>query len=184
MLVIDEQTGYVSVQLNRQFMADLEKHVDAFIRQWVREPHKMANYVQRSGLHLTGPKLLAALHETTRRGFMGEKALADYLGVDYQLRVFAGYEPETDVDGVEVRTVDTWQKRLITHPYDKRAPFVLAVADHGTATVYLRGWLHLRHCNVANHWWAEAPHPAYFTPATALHPMASLLYHHQNRKRR
>ena len=90
----------------------------------------------------------------------------------------------TDVDGVQVRTTDNLRKRLITHEYDPPAPYVLAVADYGTQTVILRGWLHLRHCNVPEYWRTDVVAPAYFVPATALHPMATLRQYYQQRKRR
>ena len=106
------------------------------------------------------------------QGFLAEMALAQYVNFDKTLRIV---NPDyTDVDGIEVRSVDTMGKRLITYTYDKQAPYVLAVSDVDTATVILRGWLPLQDCNIDAHWWAQAPRPAYFTPATVLHPMATL----------
>jgi len=106
------------------------------------------------------------------QGFLAEMAVAQYVGYDKKQSLV---NPDrTDVDGIEVRSVDTMQKRLITYTHDKQAPYVLAVSDVDTATVILRGWLPLQDCNIDAHWNTQAKRPAYFTPATVLHPMATL----------
>ena len=183
MLVID-RAGTVSVQFDPARMAVIDKNTNLWLAHLRGNPDKLRRHIRRGLLTESDPALWERITERVQRGFMGELATATYLRVPYEWRLLNAETDETDVDGVQVRTVDDFNKRLITHEYDKPAPYVLAVADYGTASVILRGWLHLRHCNVPEHWWAESKAPAFFTPATALHPMSSLRQYHEQRKRR
>lgn len=181
MLVID-RAGTVSVQFDPGRMATINRNTDTWLAHLRCNPDKLARHIKRGLLDHTDTALWERITERVQRGFMGELAVATYLRAPYEFDI--NDYPASDVDGVEVRTVDNLNKRLITHEYDKPAPYVLAVADYGTASVILRGWLHLRHCNVPDHWWADSPAPAFFTPATALHPMATLRAYYNQRKRR
>lgn len=183
MLVID-QTGTVSVQFDRARMALIDGNTETWIQHLRERPDKLQRHKWRGQLADTDPELWDKITGRVRRGFMGEAATAAYLRAPYEWRLLNAERDETDVDGVQVRTVDDYTKRLITHEYDKPAPYVLAVADYDTATVVLRGWLHLRHCNVPEHWWDTPNAPAFFTPATALHPMPMLRHYYNERKRR
>lgn len=183
MIVIDP-AAIVTVQLSNDEMRQLHAHCNQWLAMWRNYPVLIERYAERGGIPLNAPDLSERAYRTLVMGRMGEMAVAQYLDAPYALNVQPGDINPTDVDGVEVRAVDNYLKRLITHEYDKPAPYVLAVCDDGTASVVLRGWLHLRHCNVPAHWWADAPKPAYFTPATELHPMAMLRHYYEQRKRR
>jgi hypothetical protein len=163
-------------------MATVDKNTDTWLNHLRSNPDKLRRHVHRGLLDGDDPELWAKITERVQRGFMGELAVAAYLRAPYEWRL--ENPADTDVDGVQVRTVSDFKKRLITHEYDPQAPYVLAVADYGTASVVLRGWLHLRHCNVREHWRNDSRAPAYFVPATALHPMATLRQYYQQRKRR
>ena len=181
MLVID-RAGTVSVQFDGARLATVDRNTEIWLEHLRGNPDKLARHIKRGLLDPTGADTWNKIKERVQRGFMGELAVASYLRAPYEWRLDDSHG--TDVDGVQVRTVDNYTKRLITHEYDPPAPYVLAVADYGTASVVLRGWLHLRHCNIREHWWAESNAPAFFTPATALHPMATLRQHYDKRKRR
>ena len=160
MLVINFD-GTVTVQLDLRTVRYVKDYAGAFMHddstKWCKQNFVAADQVRQDKIE---------------RGFLAEMAVAQYVNYD---KKFSIVNPDrTDVDGIEVRSVDTMQKHLITHKYDKQAPYVLAVSDVETATVILRGWLPLEDCNIDAHWWAHAPRPAYFTPATVLHPMATL----------
>lgn len=183
MLVIDSDGG-VSVQFDKARMAMIDKNTETWLAHLRARPDKLERHVWRGQLSDSDPALWDKITERVQRGFMGETATAAYLRAPYEWELLNAERDETDVDGVQVRTVSDFNKRLITHEYDKPAPYVLAVADYGTASVVLRGWLHLRHCNVQDHWWATIRAPAFFTPATALHPMPTLRHYYNERKRR
>lgn len=183
MLVISD-VGTVSVQFDNERLAMIDRNTNTWLAHLDSNPKVLERHVLRGGLSMADPKLFDRIRERVERGFMGELATAVYLREPYQWRLLNADSDEFDVAGVQVRTVDNYTKRLITHQYDKPAPYVLAVADYGTRSVVLRGWLHLRHCNVPAHWEMNVPKPAFFTPATALHPMDTLREHHQQRKRR
>ena len=183
-MIVTDALGTVTVQLENDAMAELHKHCKKWIAMWRRYPVLIERYSQRGGLSPTAPDLADRAYHTLLLGRMGELATARYLDAPYSLTVQPGDINPTDVDGVEVRAVDSYQKRLITHEYDKPSPYVLAVCDDGTATVVLRGWLHLRYCNQAQNWRTDVPKPAYFTPGTVLQPMDTLRTYYQNRKRR
>jgi hypothetical protein len=179
--IVSNADGTVTVQFDIDTLLKLDSFAHDMVQQCFREPIKVERFVGGRNV----PKGdYDVMHQKTRIAFMGEQATADYFGAPYTLRSYEGYTGKTDVDGIEVRTTDCFTKRLITHTYDKPAPFVLAVADFGTGTVVLRGWATLRECNVAAHWWNDAPQPAYFTPPTVLHPMHTLLAFYNERKRR
>lgn len=181
MLVIDRD-GTVAVHFDPARMAVVDKNTAIWVEHLRSKPDKLRRHVHRGLLDANQPDLWQKITERVQRGFMGELATAVYLRAPYEwdLQNYAA----TDVDGVQVRTVSDFNKRLITHEYDPQAPYVLAVADYGTASVVLRGWLHLRHCNVRAHWRDDSRAPAYFVPATALHPMAMLRSEYTKRKRR
>ena len=183
MLVIDSD-GTVSVQFDRWRMDELREQTDIWVQHLKTNPNKLERHIWRGQLDPSDPNLWETITGRVQRGFMGERAVAAYVRAPYEWRLLECGRDETDVDGIQVRTVDNFKKRLITHEYDRPAPYVLAVADWDTATVVLRGWLHLRHCNVKEHWWATQKAPAFFTPATALHPMPILRRHYEKRKRR
>ena len=183
MLVIDER-GAVSVQFDPARMTVVDRNTNTWLAHLRGNPTKLAAHIRRGLLNPDDPAVMETIRERVQRGFMGEMATAVYLREPYEWRLLNADRDALDVAGVQVRTVDNYQKRLITHEYDPPAPYVLAVADYGTASVVLRGWLHLRHCNVPDHWWAHLNPPAYFTPATALHPMRTLREYHEQRKRR
>lgn len=183
MLVIDEQ-GAVSVQFDGGRMAMVDRNTNIWLAHLRGNPKKLHAHIRRGLLNENDPDVFDKIRERVQRGFMGEIATAVYLREPYEWQLLNADRDALDVAGVQVRTVGDYGKRLITHEYDPPAPYVLAVADYGTASVVLRGWLHLRHCNVPDHWWADSPMPAFFTPATALHPMATLRQYHEQRKRR
>ena len=183
MLVIDSD-GTVSIQFDPWRMQEIQKQTETWINHLKANPRKLKRHIWRGQLNESDPHLFDKITGRCQRGFMGERAVAAYVRAPYEWRLLESERDETDVDGIQVRTVDDFTKRLITHEYDRPAPYVLAVADWDTATVVLRGWLHLRHCNVREHWWATSRAPAFFTPATELHPMRTLREHYKNRKRR
>ena len=183
MLVIDSD-GTVSVQFDAARMTEINEQTAIWVQHLKVEPGKLQRHIWRGQLNESDPELWDKITGRVQRGFMGEWAVAAYLRAPYAWRLLDAQRDVSDVDGVHVRTVDDYTKRLITHEYDNPGPYVLAVADWDTATVVLRGWLHLRHCNVPEHWWATPKAPAFFTPATALHPMPMLRHHYNERKRR
>jgi hypothetical protein len=180
-LVIDRDNR-VTVQLDRARMAMIDELTETWLAHLRERPTKLERHIHRGQLAVNDPQLWDKITERVQRGFMGEMATAAYLRAPYKFDI--NDYAASDVDGVEVRTVGDFNKRLITHEYDKPAPYVLAVADYGTASVVLRGWLHLRHCNQPEHWVNTVRAPAFFTPATALHPMHTLRHYYQQRKRR
>jgi hypothetical protein len=182
-LVIDSD-GTVSVQFDPWKMQEIQEQTNTWVQHLKDNPAKLERHIWRGQLNPSDPNLWNTIMKRCQRGFMGERAVAKYVGATYEWRLLEAGRDETDVDGIQVRTVDNFRKRLITHEYDRPAPYVLAVADWDTATVVLRGWLHLRHCNVREHWWATQRAPAFFTPATELHPMRTLRQHYNDRKRR
>jgi len=174
-VIVTDQIGLVTIQLSLQTLLDVNDFVDKLIDRTNHDLHHLrTNFVDDP------TKMRAKMV----MGFVGEVAVAEYLDAEHHLVILQKGHGESDVQGVEVRSVTNPTHCLITHPHDKPAPFVLALVDVNTATVVLRGWLHLRHCNVRPHWRADVPRPAYFTPATALQPMATLRAYHQDRKRR
>ena len=184
MIVIDVN-NLVCVQFDELQMQALRVYRDKWVAQWEQTPALVERYLERRGSSRPRNELLVEHRHKVLLGFMGEAALAQFLHVEYEHNVVPGDVNPTDVDGVEVRSTDSFNKRLITHSYDKPAPYVLAVCDEHVAVAYLRGWLHLRHCNVQQHLDKPTNGPAaYFTPATALHPMDTLREHYHNRKRR
>ena len=183
MLVIDDH-GTVSVQFDAARMAVVDRNTNIWLAYLRGNPDKLRRHLWRGLLDESDPDVFDRVRHRVQIGFMGELATAVYLREPYEWHLRDIERDETDVDGVQVRTVDDYNKRLITHDYDTPAPYVLAVADYGTASVVLRGWLHLRHCNVPEHWFTQTRAPAYFTPATALHPMPTLRQYHEQRKRR
>lgn len=182
-MIVINPAELVTVQLTTADMGALTDHANQWCDMWASNPVLVQRYVTRRGKPLNA-NTITEHRQHVINAFMGELATARYLGAPYEMRVLAGDINPTDVDGVEVRAVDNMSKCLITRTYDKPAPYVLAVCDEGIASVVLRGWLHLRHCNVPAHWRPTAPNPAYFTPATELHPMAMLRHYYEQRKRR
>ena len=183
MLVIDRD-GTVIVNFDPGRMATVDRNTNTWLAYLRGDETALRRHIHRGNLNATQPDLWDVITERVQRGFMGELATAAYLRAPYEWRLQTYDKNGTDVDGIQVRTTDNLRKRLITHEYDPPAPYVLAVADYGTQTVILRGWLHLRHCNVREHWRTDVGAPAYFVPATALHPMATLRQYYQQRKRR
>jgi len=181
--VID-QNGTVSVQLTLEQMDTVYRVRDRWCHMWRNDTVLVARYLERRkrfGTTMTDEQLLDEHYNDKMPGaIMAEMGTAQFLNAPWLMRIKPGLTNPTDVDGIEVRAVDSMHKCLLTNPYDKPAPYVLGVYDIGTATVLLRGWLHLRHCNVAAH----ARNGIYLTPATALHPMATLRDEYQQRKRR
>lgn len=184
MIVID-QNDVVSVQFSDRQMDELRAYRDKWVANWEQTPAMVNRYLERRASTRPLQEVLEEHRAKVLLGFMGELALCQYFGVDYHYAVVPGDVSPTDVDGVEVRSTDSFTKRLITHSYDKPTAYVLAVCDEHVAVAYLRGWLHLRDCNVAKHLAKPNNGPwAYFTPATALHPMDTLRNYYLNRKRR
>lgn len=174
-MIVTNPIGQVTIQLPLQTLLDVTHFVDKLIERTNHDLHHLrTNFVDDP----------AKLRANMVMGFVGEVATAEYLDAEHHLVILHKGHGESDVDGVEVRSVTNPTHCLITNSQDKRAPFVLALVDVDTATVALRGWLHLRHCNVPAHWRTDVPRPAYFTPATALQPMATLRAYYQERKRR
>jgi len=171
-LVID-QTGTVEVQQDLLTVQRTKQFVDLLLTVRRREARWTEMFVDDPAMR----------PEHLLRAFLAEQAFAEYLDCPYRLEI-SDKARRTDVDGIEVRAVRRMTDHLITQPFDKQAPYVLAVVDHEIATVILRGWLELRDCNVREHWRSDAPRPAFFTPATALHPPATLRDQYQQRKRR
>lgn len=166
--------GYVWVDLTEEMPAVIE-HATAFNEIWRKNPALVKRWITRRGPNLNGKTIWDDHHEKVVLGFMGEIALAKHLDIAYEWRLQPGDLNPTDVAGYEVRTVDSARKRLITHSYDKPAPYVLAIADQHTATVCLAGWAWLAECNRPEHDLSSAHwHPAYFTPISALHPIGTL----------
>lgn len=175
MIVIDE-TDQVTVQLDLATLLDVTQFVEKLIaRAETNLPHLITNWFDDP----------AKMRAKMIMGFVGEKAVAEYLDAPhvFDLTLEKGHGLK-DVDGVEVRSVEAMTHCLITHNYDKPAPYVLAVVDVHVATVLLRGWNTLAFCNQTKHWRTDVPRAAYFTPATALHPMSKLRTYYTNRKRR
>jgi hypothetical protein len=139
-------------------------------RQWIREAH--VNGYRHRYLHPNDPDLT---WRTTLLGVCGELALAKHLGIVYG---YQGYDKSRyDVGGYEVRTTMRVDGCLITHPGDKPAPYVLAIAFPGTKydwTVELRGWSWLDDANQPGHWRTDVRYPCYMTPQSVLQPMATL----------
>lgn len=184
MIVID-QNNTICVQFTDQQMDALRDYRNRWIANWEQTPAMVNRYLERRASNRPMQHVLAEHRNKVLLGFMGELALHQYFGIDYHYKVVPGDISPTDVDGVEVRSTDSFTKRLITHSYDKPTAYVLAVCDEHVAVAYLRGWAHLRDCNVTAHLDNPNNGPwAYFTPATELHPMRKLREHYHNRKRR
>lgn len=175
MIVINE-TDQVTVQFDLQTLLEVTQFVEKLIvRAKTDLPHLMANWRDDP----------AKMRAKMIMGFVGEKAVAEYLDAPHNLDLtLEKGHGLTDVDGVEVRSVEAMTHCLITHEYEKPGPYVLAVVDVHVATVLLRGWNTLAFCNQAKHWRIDVPKAAYFTPATALHPMSKLRTYYTDRKRR
>ena len=118
------------------------------------------------------------LQRINRLGVMGELAVATYLCLPFSWE--CNYTPtskDDDVQGIQVRATDYGNGHLITHPDDKHAPYALvtlAITGPMRVTASLQGWLPLDECNIWDHWRTDIPYPAYMTPQTALHPIATL----------
>lgn len=174
-MIVINALGTVTIQLTLDKLRNVAAFVDILIDRTNHDLHHLrTNFVD-------DPKKFRANLLT---GFVGEVATAEYLDAPHHLAILHKGHGESDVDGVEVRSVTNPTHCLITNSQDKRAPFVLALVDVDTATVVLRGWLHLRHCNVPAHWRTDVPRPAYFTPVTALQPMDTLRAYYDIGKRR
>ena len=174
-MIVTNALGTVTIQLTLDALRDVTAFVDKLIDRTNHDlRHLITNFVDSPN----------KMREKMVMGFIGEVAVAEYLDAIHHLAILHKGHGETDVDGVEVRSVNNPTHCLITHKYDKPAPYVLAFVDVDTATVVLRGWLHLRHCNVPGHWRTDVPKPAYFVPATVLQPMDTLRAYYQERKRR
>jgi len=173
-VIVTDNTGTITIQFDNTQMAVINRNTNVWLAYLRGNPDRLRRHVARGLLNLSETDVFERIRERVQRGFMGELATAEYLGVPYHWELRDIQSDEFDVAGIQVRTVDDYNKRLITHEYDKPAPYVLAVADYGTASVVLRGWLHLRDCNRPEHWFTGTAAPAFFTPATALHPMATL----------
>jgi len=182
-VLVTNDNGTVSVQLTLQQMDTVYRVRDRWCEMWRSNPLLVKRYLERRkrfGTTMTDEQLLYEHYNDKKPGsLMVEMATAQYVGAPWSPRVMSGDINPTDVDGIEVRAVDSINKCLLTRPFDKPAPYVLGMYDIGTATVLLRGWLHLRHCNVAAH----ARNDIYLTPATVLHPMPSLRAAYQRKRR-
>lgn len=158
----------IEIPLNESDMT-LARYVS---RQWIREAH--TNGYAHRYLHPNDPD---QTWRTTLLGVTGEVALAKHLGVVYGYR---GYDRAAyDVAGCEVRTTLREAGSLITHPGDKPAPYVLAIAVPVAKydwTIRLIGWAWLNDCNQPQHWRTDVRWPCYMTPQAALQPMATLPY--------
>lgn len=158
----------IDIHLNENDMT-LARYV---ARQWIRE--SQTNGYGNTYQHPQNPK---QIWQTNLVGAAGEVAVSKHLGIIYGYR---GYDPAAyDVAGCEIRTTLRPNGCLITHPEDKHAPYVLAVAIPGTKYdwhIQLRGWAWLDNCNQPQHWRTDVRFPCYMTPQTALQPMATLPY--------
>ena len=175
MIVISE-TDEVTVQLDLETLVNVGNFVDKLIaRANTNLPHLITNWFDSPD----------KMRNKMVIRFVGEKAVAEYLDAPhvFDLTLEKGHG-KFDIDGVEVRSVEEMSHCLITHDYDKPAPYVLAVVNLHVATVVLRGWLHLAECNNPKRWRTDVPRAAYFTPGTVLHPMDTLRTYYTDRKRR
>ncbi len=183
-MLVTNDNGTVSVQLTLEQMDIVYRLRDRWAYKVRHNPAFAQRYLQRRkgfGTTMTDEQLWDEHYNQKMPGsLMAEMATAQYVGAPWFMRVEMGDINPPDVDGIEVRAVDSIDKCLLTRPYDKPAPYVLGMYDIGTATVLLRGWLHLRHCNVAAH----ARNDIFLTPPTALHPMVMLRDEYHQRKRR
>ena len=173
-MIVISQLDEVTVQLDLETLLEVTNFVDKLLAN-PNSQHLVTNFVDNPN------KIRAKMI----MGFTGEKAVAEYLDAPHVLQqgLLRGHG-QTDVDGIEVRSVEQMGHCLITNSKDKPAPYVLAVVDVHVATVVLRGWANLQDCHKPEFWRTDVPRPAYFTPATALHPMDTLRTQYQNRKRR
>lgn len=109
-------------------------------------------------------------------GWIGELAVAKHFGLEYQFAT--DYDKARhDVAGLEVRSTEHFDGHLITYPDDKPAPYVLALVHRISFhkfDVVLAGWTDLGAANVDAHWRTNMRAPGYFTPQTALRPLATL----------
>jgi hypothetical protein len=183
-VLVTNDNGIVSVQLTLEQMDTVYRVRNRWCKEWLQNDVLRERYLKRRkrfGTTMTDEQLLDEHYNDKMPGaIMTEMATAQYFGAPWLMRITPNQTNPTDVDGIEVRAVDSLHKCLLTNPYDKQAPYVLGVYDIGTATVLLRGWLHLRHCNVPAH----ARNGIFLTPATLLHPMATLRDEYHQRKRR
>ena len=173
-MIVISDTGTITIQFDNTQMAVINRNTNVWLAYLRGNPDRLHRHVKRGLLNLSDKAVFDRIRERVQRGFMGELATAEYLRVPYEWHLRDIDSDDFDVAGIQVRTVDDYNKRLITHEYDKPAPYVLAVADYGTASVVLRGWLHLHECNRPEHWFTGTAAPAFFTPATVLHPMDTL----------
>lgn len=114
-----------------------------------------------------------------RQGVMGEYTYCVWAGIDFREHEFLTGLPseDDDINGVQIRTTTHATGRLLTHQYDKPAPYVLVTLNkvhHGLIVGTLRGWQWLHECNTPDRWDDKLPYPAYATPQSALHPMGTL----------
>jgi len=114
-----------------------------------------------------------------RQGTMGEYVYCVWAGIDFREHEFNPHLPseDDDINGVQIRATTCPTGRLLTHPYDKQAPYVLVTLDKMNQDLVvgtLRGWQWLHECNTRDRWDTTLPHPAYATPQSALHPMHTL----------
>jgi hypothetical protein len=95
-----------------------------------------------------------------RQGTIGEYVYCAWAGIDFREHA------TTHSTG-----------RLLTHDYDKPAPYVLVTlnkVNNDCIIGTLRGWQWLHECNTPDRWDDTLPYPAYATPQSVLHPMHTL----------
>jgi len=114
-----------------------------------------------------------------RQGTIGEYVYCAWAGIDFREHEFDSRLPseDDDINGVQIRATTHATGRLLTHDYDKPAPYVLVTLNKvnddciiGT----LRGWQWLHECNTTDRWDDRLPYPAYATSQSLLHPMHTL----------
>ena len=117
------------------------------------------------------------LRRINRIGVLSELAVARALGKSYDW-TSVPMRKDDDVDGIQVRGTDRHDGCLITHDDDIDGPYVLvtlSITGPRKVEATLRGWKPLAECNDPMFWRDDVPHPAYFVPQIALHPIGTML---------